>query len=65
MLFLKTNKKIHKKKFRPPFLLSEQFAINSGAHNWQSTFAVKHLEKVIENAKAKEDFRFQFSEMRE
>ena len=34
---------------------SEQKTSNSGAHNWQSTFAVKHLEEVIENAKAKED----------
>ena len=34
---------------------SEQKTSNSGAHNWQSTFAVKHLEKVIEYAKAKED----------
>jgi hypothetical protein len=33
---------------------SEQKTSNSGAHNWQSTYAVKHLEKVIKNAKAKE-----------
>ena len=33
---------------------SEQKTSNSGAHNWQSTFAVKHLEKVIANAKSKE-----------
>ena len=33
---------------------SEQKTSNSGAHNWQSTYAVKHLEKVIEYAKAKE-----------
>ena len=35
---------------------SEQKTSNSGAHNWQSTYAVKHLEKVIKNAKAKEGF---------
>ena len=34
---------------------SEQKTSNSGAHNWQSTYAVKYLEKVIKNAKAKED----------
>ena len=33
---------------------SEQKTSNSGAHNWQSTYAVKHLEEVITNAKAKE-----------
>jgi len=33
---------------------SEQKTSNSGAHNWQSTYAVKHLAKVIKNAKAKE-----------
>ena len=33
---------------------SEQKTSNSGAHNWQSTYAVKHLEKVIKYAKAKE-----------
>jgi len=33
---------------------SGQKTSNSGAHNWQSTYAVKHLEKVIKNAKAKE-----------
>jgi len=33
---------------------SEQKTSNSGAHNWQSTYAVKHLEKVIKDAKAKE-----------
>ena len=33
---------------------SEQKTSNSGAYNWQSTYAVKHLEKVIKNAKAKE-----------
>lgn len=34
---------------------SEQKTSNSGSHNWQSTYAVKHLEEVIKNAKAKED----------
>ena len=34
---------------------SEQKTSNSGAHNWQSTYAVKHLEKVIKKANAKED----------
>jgi len=34
---------------------SEHKTSNSGAHNWQSTYAVKHLEKVIKNAKARED----------
>ena len=34
---------------------SEQKTSNSGAYNWQSTYAVKHLEKVIKNAKAKAD----------
>jgi hypothetical protein len=34
---------------------SEQKTSNSAAHNWQSTYAVKYLEKVIKNAKAKED----------
>jgi len=33
---------------------SEQKTSNSGAHNWQSTYAVIYLEKVIKNAKAKE-----------
>jgi len=33
---------------------SEQKTSNSAAYNWQSTYAVKHLEKVIKNAKAKE-----------
>jgi len=33
---------------------SEQKTSNSGANNWQSTYAVIHLQKVIENAKAKE-----------
>jgi len=33
---------------------SEQKTSNSGAHNWQSTYAVKYLEKVIKNAKSKE-----------
>ena len=33
---------------------SEQKTSNSGAHNWQSTYAVKHLEEVIKNAKAQE-----------
>ena len=33
---------------------SEQKTSNSGAHNWQSTYAVKHLEEVIKNAKSKE-----------
>ncbi len=34
---------------------SEQKTSNSGSHNWQSTYAVKYLEEVIKNAKAKED----------
>jgi len=33
---------------------SEHKTSNSGAYNWQSTYAVKHLEKVVKNAKAKE-----------
>jgi len=33
---------------------SEHKTSNSGAHNWQSTYAVVHLETVIKNAKAKE-----------
>jgi flagellar hook-associated protein FlgK len=33
---------------------SEHKTSNSAANNWQSTYAVKHLEKVIKNAKAKE-----------
>ena len=33
---------------------SEQKTSNSGSYNWQSTYAVKHLEKVIKHAKAKE-----------
>jgi flagellar hook-associated protein FlgK len=33
---------------------SEQKTSNSGANNWQSTYAVKHLETVIKNAKAKD-----------
>jgi len=33
---------------------SEQKTSNSAAHNWQSTYAVKHLEKVIKNAKVEE-----------
>ena len=33
---------------------SEHKTSNSGANNWQSTYAVKYLEKVIKNAKAKE-----------
>ena len=33
---------------------SEQKTSNSGAINWQSTYAVIHLKEVIENAKAKE-----------
>ena len=31
---------------------SEQKTSNSGANNWQSTYAVKHLERVIKSAKA-------------
>ena len=34
---------------------SEQKTSNSGAHNRQSTYAVKHLEKVIKNAKAQDE----------
>jgi len=34
---------------------SEHKTSNSAANNWQSTYAVKHLEKVIKYAKAKED----------
>ena len=33
---------------------SEHKTNNSGAQNWQSTYAVKYLEKVIKSAKAKE-----------
>jgi len=33
---------------------SEQKTSNSGAHNWQSTYAVIHRERVIKNAKSKE-----------
>jgi len=33
---------------------SEQKTSNSAAPDWQSTYAVKHLEKVIKNAKSKE-----------
>ena len=39
---------------------SEHKTSNSGAHNWQSTYAVKHLEKVIKNAKAREDVQINF-----
>jgi hypothetical protein len=34
---------------------SEQKASNSGANNWQSTYAIKNLETVIKNAKALEN----------
>jgi len=33
---------------------SEQKTSNSGSQNWQSTYAVKHLEEVIKNARSKD-----------
>jgi len=36
-------------------------ASNSSAFNWQSTYAVKHLETVIKNAKAKEGVAIYFA----